>query len=399
MKALLLTHLFPSPSHPTRGVFNASVFRAISHHCDARVVVPEPMWDHRQGTSPAAQWTDLGLRIDRVDYLAPPRMPLARPLFMSIGMTPRLRTLRAEFPFDIIMASWAHPDAVAAARLARQFHCPFVVNVLGSDINTLAARSDLRRQITGALRQASRVIAVSGALAKNVVDLGIDPGRVDVQHNGVDGERFCIRDKRELRNRLEIDQAPPSIVYVGRLSPEKGVDILIGAAAELQATRGESFRLYIVGGGPEESELKDEVRRLGLGGIVRFVGSRPHDEIPNWVGAADVLCLPSRSEGCPNVVMEATASGVPVAASKVGGLPEIVDHRNGVLVEPESPTALADGIWQALDREWNREAIRASTPYLSWDAVGQGYVDILQAAVDEVSRPSLLRATPSPASR
>jgi glycosyltransferase involved in cell wall biosynthesis len=100
---------------------------------------------------------------------------------------------------------------------------------------------------------------------------------------------------------------------------------------------------------------------------------RLHDEVPSWISACDVLCLPSRREGCPNVVLEALASGRPVVASRVGGVPEILSPESGVIVDPENPAALAQGISAALDRGWDPRSLRDCVECLSWDDVGRSY--------------------------
>ena len=111
-----------------------------------------------------------------------------------------------------------------------------------------------------------------------------------------------------------------------------------------------------------------------------------HDEIPRWMNAFDLFCLPSRREGCPNVILEALASGKPVVASRVGGIPELINEDNGILVPAESPAALAQAWKAALERRWDAEALRKSVQFLSWDAVGETYFDLLGTVIDEWRR-------------
>ncbi|HLV79914.1 MAG TPA: glycosyltransferase, partial [Chthonomonadaceae bacterium] len=125
------------------------------------------------------------------------------------------------------------------------------------------------------------------------------------------------------------------------------------------------------------------VRSLGLDGRILLPGRRPHAEVPDWISACDVYCLPSRREGCPNVVLEALASGRPVVATNVGGVPELLNAENGILVPSEDPAALAAGLRQALCRSWDPQTLRSSVECLSWDQVGKGYFQVLQAAMQE----------------
>jgi len=100
------------------------------------------------------------------------------------------------------------------------------------------------------------------------------------------------------------------------------------------------------------------------------------------MNACDVLCLPSLSEGLPNVALEAMACGLPVVASRVGGVPEVVrDGVNGFLVPPSNPSALADALRRALATKWDREAIRASVSQFDWDVNARTVLDTLSKAL------------------
>ena len=98
------------------------------------------------------------------------------------------------------------------------------------------------------------------------------------------------------------------------------------------------------------------------------------------MGASDVFCLPSLQEGCPNVVLEALFSGRPVVASRTGGIPEMVNSRNGVLVEPGDAAGLSDGLDQALARQWDAHAIRDSIAHFTWETAAERYHSIFDSA-------------------
>jgi glycosyltransferase involved in cell wall biosynthesis len=126
---------------------------------------------------------------------------------------------------------------------------------------------------------------------------------------------------------------------VGRLVPEKGVDVFLRAAA-LVAAALPAVRFVVVGDGPLRPALEARAASLGLAGVVTFTGFRP--DAPQLIADLDVLAVPSRSDGSPLVVCEAMASGIPVVASRVGGLPDLVVHGvSGLLVRPEDPEDLA----------------------------------------------------------
>jgi glycosyltransferase involved in cell wall biosynthesis len=296
---------------------------------------------------------------------------------MHLSLAGHVRRLRADFPFDAILAAWAYPDAVAAAHLARDWDCPLVTMVLGSDINEAPKHPKLRRQIAWALGRSERVVAVSAALRDKVVEMGVPSERVLVQRNGVDGRRFQVRDKTEARCGLGLAPNRPLVVYVGNFKQEKGVAVLIDAVAKLGRN---DVDVALVGDGPQKQLLVEQSRGLEIESQVKFCGRRPHGEIPAWMAAADVVCLPSYREGCPNVVIEALASGRPVAASEVGGVPELIDDRNGIMAPAGDSTALARALGEALGRQWDAAKVRETVEFLSWDQYGITLRDTLAAA-------------------
>jgi len=391
VKVLIFTNLYPSHLDPTLGIYNKSTFEALARYCEVRVVAPIRAW---------ARWKQPGLIVNPVrereggvESIFPPywSIPTAWSLHaagMYLSMRPWIRELRRDFPFDVIVGAWAYPDAVAASLLAREANVPLVTAVLGSDVNEFPDLFGLRPQIRWGFQRAQRILAVSRAIADRVVELGAPRERVLVQHNGVDGARFQIRSRSDARKSVGIEHDRPVIGYVGNLRPVKGSDVLIEAMDHLvKQLRNSDAELWIVGSGEIEAQVRARTTALGLDSRVRFLGRQPHNTIPRWMSAVDVFCLPSRNEGCPNVILEALASGKPVVASRVGGIPELLtDGDNGYLVPAEDPAALAGALAKALARPWDPGALRATVTFLSWDAVAQTYQKLLGQVVEEWRR-------------
>jgi glycosyltransferase involved in cell wall biosynthesis len=240
----------------------------------------------------------------------------------------------------------------------------------------------MRPRVKAALDSAYRVIALSRAMQQRVVELGVASEKVLVQYNGVDGERFRLDSKGDSRRRLGYPGMGPLICYVGNLVPEKGPDILIkGFKVLTEKMREREAELVVLGDGPLMRPLESLVREYGLEGWVRLLGRRSNAEVATWVSAADVLCLPSLREGCPNVVLEALASGRPVVASNVGGVPELLDKGNGLLVPPGQPQLLGEALAAAVSRDWCPEHLRSTVPCLSWHDFGAGFHRVLHSAV------------------
>ncbi|HFC53701.1 MAG TPA: glycosyltransferase family 4 protein, partial [Gammaproteobacteria bacterium] len=211
-------------------------------------------------------------------------------------------------------------------------------------------------------------MSVSEAMKREIVDgLKVSERHVTVIPNGIEEGHFYPRDRGEMRAALRLGENLQIVLCVARLEPVKGVEILIRAFARLE---GSHRRLVIVGDGIERERLQRTVERLEQSGRVSLVGEKPHDEIPLWINAADLVVLPSTNEGWPNVLMESFACGKPVVATRVGGVPEIVTSPSlGVLAEPGDPDDLARALEEALARNWDAEVIRARVRGRGWRVV------------------------------
>jgi glycosyltransferase involved in cell wall biosynthesis len=183
-----------------------------------------------------------------------------------------------------------------------------------------------------------------------------------------------------VRSELGIDAGARIVVYVGRFVEAKGLRELIGAFRMMAAT-DPAVRLALVGDGVMREELTDLVQTAGLAERTFMPGGIPPAEVARWIGAADVLTLPSWSEGYPNVVVEALACGRPVVATDVGGTSEIVNVSNGLLIPSRDPEALATALTRALDARWDHEAIAAATRR-SWDDVARETLAVCEQLAD-----------------
>lgn len=181
--------------------------------------------------------------------------------------------------------------------------------------------------------QADRVVANSEAGASRLRLEGVEERRIAVVRNGLDLAPFAIRASPRGRHR---------VVTVARFRPEKAHEVLLAAISRL---RGDwpDVEVWLAGDGPREPALRALAHELKIADAVRFLGHR--DDVPELLAQCDVFVLPSRIEAAPNAVLEAMASGLPVIASRVGGVPEAITHGvNGILVHPDDPDALAGAL-------------------------------------------------------
>ena len=199
-----------------------------------------------------------------------------------------------------------------------------------------------------AMLTADRIIAFSGHERDAMARLyGVDPSKVMLAPCGVDLTKFKPLDQKEARRRLGLN-GEKVLLYVGRVEPLKGLDLLVEAAAQMEAG-DENVRMMVVGGGGPGEPETDRVRRLAkerqVDGLIDFVGRVDHDELPLYYNAADVCVVPSYYESFGLVALESMACGTPVVATRVGGLPTIVHHgHTGFLKSWRCPEAFANSV-------------------------------------------------------
>lgn len=391
LKVLTFSTLFPSSVRPGHGIFVETRLRELlkSGEVESRVVAPVPWFpsaDPRWGdyarfaaTPPREQRN--GLDVLHPRYLLLPKVGMTTaPLSLALGARGALRQLQAEgFDFDVIDAHYYYPDGVAAALLARWFGKPLTVTARGSDVNLIGRHALPRRFMQWASRVASASIGVSQALVDRMRELGLASGQQLALRNGVDLARFSAEaEPGLLRQRLGV-QGSPLLLSVGNLVPLKGHDLVIEALGLLRS-QGLDARLCIAGAGPLRAELEALAGRLGLSGVVQFLGALPQEQLASWYGAADMLVLASEREGWPNVLLESMACGTPVVATAVGGIPEIVEvPSTGRLVHDRSPQGLADAaldLWRSLP---GREAVHAYACRFGWQETTQGQLNLFHS--------------------
>jgi N-acetyl-alpha-D-glucosaminyl L-malate synthase BshA len=231
--------------------------------------------------------------------------------------------------FDIIHAHYALPQGFLGLLLKYFKRRPLIITVHGSDI-TLLAKNPLAGPIIGfVLGKADRVVAVSSFLKDEVKELGVPEEKIEVIYGGV-----AVSEDME-----PFEPAGRAVTFIGSLVPQKGVDVLIEAFKEVKT---EDATLVIVGDGPERKRLEAMAPDN-----IQFLGRRKG--IKNVLEKSDLLVLPSKEEGFGLVLLEAMAAGVPVVATNVGGIGEIVeDGQSGILVEKDNPEQLAEAIDRVL---------------------------------------------------
>jgi glycosyltransferase involved in cell wall biosynthesis len=374
VNVLFLTTNWPRVDSPIDGIFVREHARAAAEVADVRVVHLE-----RAGGRGLVD-------LRRIDLEEPPMW--------------RARYRRFGKPLSV--AGFFGGPWAAARRFGRQGWRPEVIHahsflsalpalVLGKRLGVPVAYTEhwtiflpenpaeltapMRLAARAALRGADIVLPVSDDLGQAL--LALEPkARIRVVPNVVDERVFAPGALRET------NAAPRRLLTAGLLDTErKGVDLLLEALARLPQPDG--IVLDVVGDGSLRLRYEALAERLGLGDAVTFRGLKPKTQLAALMREADLFVLGSRYENNPCVVLEAMACGLPVVATRVGGLPEVVDDRSGLLSEPGDPASLAACITEALERQFDRAAIaRRARERYGTAAIGSTLAD----AYDEVTR-------------
>ena len=289
---------------------------------------------------------------------------------------PSLRKAAARLKPQVMLSTWAYPDGWAAMHAARRLGLPLVLKLHGSDINVQPADKVRRPLISRALAGADQVVAVSGSLAQRAVELGARPEATHVVPNGVDAGLFHPADKAQCRAMLGLPQDARIVLFVGHLVEIKDPLTILEAVAGV-----DKALLVMVGQGPLKEALRQKAASSAMENRLILAGEQPLERVPQYMAAADCLCLASRAEGSPNVVREALSCGLPVVASDVGDIAQVItDPLLGRICPPGGIACFSRSISEILDQDAPDEQIRQKAAIPSWRESAAQLLAILEQA-------------------
>jgi teichuronic acid biosynthesis glycosyltransferase TuaC len=404
-RVLSLSCVFPNPADPGLGLFVRARLHRLGQAAEVKVIAPIARIDF--ATAARARFGRRGIPFRRQDgdleilhpaWTYPPGGFAVNPVLLFQRVLPLAWRLRRRFDFQIIDSHFGFPDGIAAALLSRALGVPFAITLRGSEV--VHAEYRWRRKLMAwAMKKASRVFAVSERLRQFALALGAESGRAKTIPNGVDPACFYPRDREQCRRRYGIATDAKIALSAGTLIELKGHHRVARAVAGLRK-RGLAAELWIAGrGGRYESELRRQIAELGLENNVRLLGELPADELAGLMSASDVVCLASSREGCPNVVLEAMACGTPVVATNVGAVEEMVGGpEHALVVPPGDPAPLEQALFDAFQKQWDREGIRAWAHSRTWDRVTaellSEFRSIAGESAESASAPAALASEP-----
>jgi glycosyltransferase involved in cell wall biosynthesis len=300
---------------------------------------------------------------------------------MARALREPVQRVHAEFPYRVVLGAWVYPDACALDLLGMELHAPLVAIAQGSDVHSYLHMPLRRHAIVQALGRTAATITRSRDLATRLREAGVSGLKLRPIYNGVDTTIFRPGDAQAARKELGLPADTQVILYVGNLLPVKNPLLLVSAHAKLSRLSAEPCELVMIGTGPLEKKVRRLADKLGFGANVRLVGRKSPPDVARYMQAADVLCVPSKLEGVPNVILEAFACGLRVVGTRVGGIPEVLDKDFlGRLVPSADADALEKALGQTLLETSDREAVLRHAAQFSWEKTTERYVSVLEEA-------------------
>ena len=363
MKILVISAMFPCKRLPTSGIFFANLLRELRPHVDDMIVITPrvyvPKWLMHWKKS-ARKWyidpevsEEGGIRILRPHVLSLPGIPLAgiNGILIGYGLRHTVKRILSSRKVDLVLGYRMMPEGIATVMLARHFGLPSGFWVIGSDMNIMAKKNRVNEMLTrNSIRRSRLVITESRDLENSVAGFVRDHPRIVTFYKGVDVANFAnLPPRQKIFHDLKLDPAIRYVVFVGRIIRGKGIEELARSFVDFTRSHPD-HHLILAGQETEKSQLIPRFRDGKVSDRVHFMGILPYEKVAWVMKISDVLVLPSQAEGLPNVVMEAMACGVPVVASNVGGIPEVVvDGVTGLSVPCRDSEALTRALTRMID--------------------------------------------------
>lgn len=364
-----------SPRHTVGGM--EGVFRGLAAALRERGhAVVEAYADAAFEVDDERTWA-LRLESPKTRWKVPTPASVVRMAGSALALMPLLRRARPE----VVNVHYVTSQSIYWMLLRPIFGFSVVLSAHGSDLARPANALD-RALVPWLLRAADAVTVVSTPLAARVTALTEGKGPTPVViPNGVDLTFWSPAEPSS----TAADR--PTVVAVGRLHPVKGHDVLVRAMERVRRAVP-TARLRLIGEGPARAETEALVRELGLGACVELLGERPAEVVRDELRRAAVFVLPSRSEGMPISLIEAMATGCPAVATRVGGVPGVLEDGAGLVVSPEDPEELADALVRLLSSDAAREtyadrALSRAQAY-AWAASADAYEAALEQSASEL---------------
>lgn len=378
LRIIYFTDLFPNKNNPTKGIFNLSRIKALKkNNAEIKVVSPIGLTPPERFLFPIPRLFDIinylklqmkipfKEKINNIQVIHPKWFWLPRRFFwkyevdlLHFFVGKKINEIIEDFEPDIIITSWLHPYGTYAKYLKRNYNVPVISISEGSDLLVFPKKyPGIKYIIKLANEYIDKTIFVSDRMSLHVKKY-YNISKSQVIHNGYDNDLFYYEENTNHYN------SKIKLLSIGNLCYIKGHDILLDAMSGM-----ENVELTIIGDGEKRNNYKNLINSNRLNSKVHLLGNMPQKNLRKYIVQSDLFCLPSRSESFGISALEAMACGVPVVATNVGGLSDlIINGFNGYMCEPESPELLAEAIIKANNTVWDNKAIsKWARDNFSWD--------------------------------
>lgn len=363
MKALLLAENWP----PRTGGIENYLTHIATLLPKGSVTVVAPIAEDKVGTG--NEEGNSGIKeVIRKRFFWPFLKPAWLPLWLFI------KKLAAAEKFDVILCGKALFEGLVAYRLKKLFDIPYIVFTYAMEIEVWARETKTKKKLIQVLLAADRVVYINEETKKTLLQLGVLERQLVKVWPGVDDGYFNEQNNEDVARVIATyNLKQPYIFAFGRLVPRKGFDVLIDAFAKLDQMKFPHLQLVIAGDGPERKNLEGAAKRNFLDASVKFLGFVPQEDVVALYSGAKIFALTPRVdasdiEGFGIVYMEAAACGVPAIGTRIGGVPEAIEHNvSGLVVAPDSSKDVADALALLLSDEQLRSKLGAAARKRAWD--------------------------------
>ncbi len=384
LKIVTLTTLYPNSVFPRHGIFVEERLKHLlkTGQVDATVIAPVPWFPLKLkffgefGKLAQVPKTEqrLGITVRYPRYLTIPKIGMTiAPLLLSLSLIGRFRRLKKELGEKFIIdAHYLYPDGVAACLLGKWLNLPVVMTARGNDVTVFPQYAGPKAMIRWATRSCEKIITVSESLMNQLINLGVNPDKLVTLRNGVDLKKFTSSTNQ--RSRDKDGSRGLKLLSVGHLIDRKNHHLAIEAVAKMQKAT-----LMIIGEGRLKSKLQHLIKKLDVENRVSIVGNISQAELVQYYNSADVLVLPSKREGMPNVVLESLACGTPVIGAKAEGVQELLTcPEAGIVLDERSPEAIVAAAEKLSVNYPDPAATRTHAETLGWEPTIDGLLKVLR---------------------
>ena len=378
MRILALSYLYPNSVHPHFGIFVHNRLNAVSKYHEVRVINPVPWFPFSSKLSRYNQYDKIpqeevfnGIRVYHPRFFVIPKFfKFFDAISYRSAVLPLVGRIQKEFDFDLVDLHWTYPDLPTGYAIKKKYKRKMIVTLRGKEAFYNKQGFIRENLIKRFMSKANAIIGLSDELLRLARKAGYAGNHCAIIRNGVDTSRFHYLDSMQCRRRLGLPLDKKILLSVGSLNYGKGFDRIIKGFSEIRCANRD-WKLYIIGSeGPAgdcRKSLSQLIDRMNLAGNTILKGTVSNQELVHWYNAADMFCLASRSEGTPNVLIEALSCGCPSVVTDVGSVKQVLTEQWQGVVVPNSSEGIRKGLKSAVSCQWDRKWISDSMRQYDWD--------------------------------